>query len=630
MPYADLDAEGIWVQTQHTEKALIKQVPGARFSAAQKLWRVPQSWAAMVILRGVFGSTFNYGDALASWVWQERQARVDPATLLRAGKDGDSWIAEYVGANRLRPYQESGVRWLLQAGNAVLADDMGLGKTIQTLAALHMADKLGWNPLPALVICPSSVKINWARHAATWFPGATPHVLPAGTAKGRKALAAASTDPTALVITNFEAVRSFSRLAPYGSVKLRRCRECDKKFGDDIASHLCHVHPKELNGFGFRFVVVDEIHRIINAQAQQTRAIWSTIHDPSVVRRWGLTGTPIVKHAGDLWSIMHAVEPIEWPTRGQYLERYVLYEWNQFAGQDPVALKAEHRTELFSFLDPRFRRMTGAAVDLQLPPKVRTTRWVTLPTAQRKAYDSLRDSLSTMYQGTTLIAQNHLVASTRLMQFASGSVEVIEKPDPDDVGTWKISIKEPSPKMDVFEEVLDELGVGHGRTVPIVVSAEHKPLLALAAARLEKRGVLYGMLTGDVLESERQRVLDELQAGRLPVLLFTGSAGGTGVDMFAADTLINLQRSWSLTTELQREARVHRIGSERHSQVQIIDLITRDTVEEKQITAVIDKLRRLDEITRDRLSADPATVADLDAEEARILGSAPTRLEEII
>lgn len=637
MPYADLDDSGIWVQTQHTEKDLIKSVPGARYSNAEKLWRVPATWTSMVTLRGVFGDTFHYGEALSRWTWQLRESRVDPAMQLRAAHEGDVWVADHIGVGRLRPYQESGVRWLLQAGNAVLGDEMGLGKTVQTLAALQMADKLGWSPLPALVVCPNSVKIQWERQTARWFPAATPYVLPQGTVQGRKTLAQAKTDPTALVIMHYQAARAFSRLKAYGPIRLLKCKECEPKFGEEMPAHRCHIHPKELNGFGFRTAVLDEVHRANSPKAQQTRALWSIVHDPSVVLRWGLTGTIITENFGDLWSVMHTIAPEDFPTRTQFMDRYALYRWNQFATQDVAGIRLDTREEFFRIFDPRFRRMTKAVVGTDLPPKTRTPRWAELSRGQRKTYDELAGQLrSTITSRLTnedtsqFVAHNHLVAATRLLQLAAGTVVINEKPDPDDIATWKIGIVEPSPKLDVFEEVLDELGVGAGRTVPIVVAAEHKDLLRLAAARLETRGVRYGILDGDTPHAERQAVLDTLQAGQLPVLLFTSSAGGEGVDMFAADTLINLQRSWSLVVELQKEARVHRIGSEIHDSIQIIDIVVRGTIEERQIESLTEKMRRLDEITRDRVSADPATVASLDAEEARIIGSTSTDLEGFI
>jgi SNF2 family DNA or RNA helicase len=208
------------------------------------------------------------------------------------------------------------------------------------------------------------------------------------------------------------------------------------------------------------------------------------------------------------------------------------------------------------------------------------------------------------------------------MQFACASVDV-DRVDPNKVSTWKVSLREPSPKLDELEIVLEELGVlspGFSRP-PVLVSAQFKQLLRMAAKRLEKLGVAHAVIDGDVSQHDRDQALDALNAGRIKVLLFTGQSGGTGLDMSAADVLINLQRSWSLVDERQKEDRNHRIGSERHESVLVIDIITEDTVEEDQVDALLEKMLRLDEITRDRAELARASLdtSALDAEEARIL-----------
>jgi SNF2 family DNA or RNA helicase len=155
---------------------------------------------------------------------------------------------------------------------------------------------------------------------------------------------------------------------------------------------------------------------------------------------------------------------------------------------------------------------------------------------------------------------------------------------------------EPSPKLDVMMELLEEM---EGR--PLVICALSKQLINLAAARLEKLGVPHGLITGDVHELDRRRNLDQFQAGKLRALLVTIGAGGVGLTMTAADTILFLQRSWSLIQNLQMEDRVHRIGSEIHEAIHIIDVVAPDTVEEWQITRIHEKLKRLEEIRRDGL-----------------------------
>jgi SNF2 family DNA or RNA helicase len=217
-----------------------------------------------------------------------------------------------------------------------------------------------------------------------------------------------------------------------------------------------------------------------------------------------------------------------------------------------------------------------------------------------------------------------LAAHTRMLQLSSSSVKVT-KVDPDDVTTWEVELIEPSPKIDALEEILEELGVlaREYDGPPVLVAAEHKQLINLAAKRLDKLGMRYALVTGDVSPYDRQKALDALRARTIRVLMFTNKAGGVGMDMSASDTLVNIQRSWSLVDELQKEDRNHRIGSEIHECVRIIDVVTRDSVEEGQITTLHEKLERLEEITRDRaalLAANPYALTDeLDAAEAEIM-----------
>jgi SNF2 family DNA or RNA helicase len=468
---------------------------------------------------------------------------------------------------------------------------------------IRARQQLANDGLPALIVGPNSVKHHWAKESSRWLPEATPYVIEGSAAQRRKLLKEASGDPSALVILNIEAVRLFSRLAPYGSVRLVRCRECDPTNGDEnIKSSRCEVHRKELNDFDFRTVVLDEAHRVKDPQAKQTRALWHVGHASSVRYRWALTGTPVANHPGDLWSIMHFVAPDDYPTKSAYQERYCLMSFNAFGGLDVVGIRPDTRDELFKVLDPRFRRMLKAVVLPQLPPKIREIREVDMPTRQAKAYRELESNLRTrLADGSLLIAANQLVVKTRLMQFASASV-VVTKPDEDDIATWQVEMREPSPKLDALEEVLDELGVTttNHRIAPVLIAAEHLDIIRMISVRLDKLRVPHGIISGEVAPIDRQRAIDDMNAGRNRALVFTGKAGGVGLNMSAADTLINVQRSWSLVDEKQKEDRNHRVGSEIHDSVRIIDIITRDTVEEDQIQRLYEKLERLEEITRDR------------------------------
>lgn len=610
---ADIVGDRVYVWTEFRDKERVKLVPGITWDPDDKVWTAPISWATCQVLRGVFGHDLVIGETLTRWARREREMRIDPAMELRAMTDYPE------GRKGLYPFQRAGVRFLTIAGDALLADEMGTGKTVQVAVAL---DELGPDALPALVICPNAVKRNWAREITRWHSVATPYILDGTASARRKKIIAATDDPNAVIIVNIEAVRMFSRLAPYPSVSLRRCSECAPKGVNATVEKFtqCEVHEKELNRVPFKTVIFDEAHRIKEPKSKQTRAAWALMHGKTVQRRWALTGTPIANHPGDLWAIMHGVSPSDFPSKTKFLDRFAQLSWNSFGGLDIVGLNVTTRDEFFRILDPRFRRMPKELVLTQLPPKIRTQRYVQMSLKQRKAYEELAAGMLTRLEdGSLLVTTNNLTTHMRLLQLSSSYAEII-KDDPDDVTTWKVILKDPSPKIDELLAIIDELGGDK----QLVVAAESRQLIELTARRLEKEKITYGMITGAVTEAERDYVLQEFQAGRRRVMLFTVKAGGTGLTMTAADTIVFLQRSWSMIDNKQAEDRVHRIGSEHHRVITIIDIVAEDTVEEThQIPRLIEKLDRLEEIVRDRATLEAAgrDVSHLNYEEAQIMNA---------
>jgi len=620
MPTAERVGDRIYVQTIWSEKDQMSRLPGANWNNGERRWMMPLSWAACLQLRGTFGDRLNVDPALAEWSWTEYNDRIKPALEHRELLDFPEPL-DFGLDPRLYPFQRAGVEWMTYSGSGLLGDDMGSGKTVQMLEFIRVMESL-----PALIIPPNGVVFNWARECRTWLPGATPYALTGSVNEKRKLLETARNDPTALVITNIESVRLLSRLAPYGSLRLARCRECDPCHGEEtLTASRCEVHPKPLNSFPFVTVVVDEAHRIRHPNSKQTRAVWSVSRNEAVRYRWALTGTPIANHVGDLWSIMHFVAPHEYPVRGGFIDRYAQTSWNRFGGLDITGVNPLTKDEFFRIFDPRFRRMPKKLVLPQLPPRVLVTRYVQMSPKQRKAYRELESNLVTvMDDGQVLVAPNNLVGQTRLLQLAATycDVEWVPDPKPDDPDNVKCvvtALREPSPKIDELLVVLEELG-----DRPVVVAAESRRLIELAAARLEKVGVPHELITGAQSQWERDRALDLFQRGETRVLLVTIGAGGEGLSMTAADTMIYLQRSFKMIGNAQMDARIDRPGAEKHMSLTYIDIVTEDTVEvTKLIPRLREKQHRLEEIVRDRdrLRRLGRSTDNLDAEELEIMGS---------
>jgi SNF2 family DNA or RNA helicase len=599
----------IIVSTQWNEKELIKQVPGSRWDPREMYWTLPLSWSSCITLRGVFGDLLRVDTSLNDWARQEKLSRINIVTRMRTqtAPDLDTWD------KRLYDFQAADVEFLIHAGDSLLANDMGTGKTISALTTLRTIP----NSLPALVICPNSVKSSWEREAHTWFPEANVYVV-AGTPKVKERLFdAAITDAQALVVINIEAVRLHSRLSGYGSIRLRKCRDCDPNGEAGLRTSQCEVHPKILNLLGFRSVILDEAHRIKDPHSKQTRACWAVMHQGSVQRRWAMTGTPIANDPSDLWSIMHAVNKNDFPSRSKFIDRYCLQSWNAFGGLSVVGTNPQTRDEFYKILDPRFRRMPKELVLPQLPKKLRQTRYVYMSPKQEKAYKEIEENFVTMLGDRELLtAPSNLAVQVRLMQLAS-SYCTVEMTDPNDPRGWKVTLIDPSPKVDELIDILDDLG-----DKPVVVAAEHRQLIELAAKRLDKLGIKYGLITGAQNTFQRDQAKEQFQAGNLRVLLFTVKAGGTGITLTKADTIIFLQRSWSMIDNLQSEDRVHRIGSEGHENITVIDVVTKDTLEDmRQIPKLYEKFQRLEEIRRDRklLESKGMDVSHLVDEETQVL-----------
>jgi SNF2 family DNA or RNA helicase len=632
MAAIERDGDVIVVNATFSEKELVKQVPGSAWSSRDHRWTVPLSWAACLQLRALFTTNLDIGPQLTEWSWGEA-ARIKMAMDIR--EDTGNGRARPPGQNQLFPFQDVDVEFTAVAGNALISHEMGLGKTITALASLKTHANL-----PALVICPNTTKTGWFRQTQTWYPEAHPYVISGSAIQRRKLLAEAKKDPKALVIINIEAVRMFSRLAPFGSIRLAKCSQCDPS--TDRKPSVCEVHRRELNDFGFKTIILDEAHRIKDPKSKQTRACWAVGHDASVERRWALTGTPIANHIGDLWSVMHFVEPIEYATKSKFVDRYALVAWNAFGGLDIVGVNPATRDEFQKIFHPRFRRMLKVQVREQLPIHQRSQVWVEMGPKQAKAYKEIESQLITLIDDEPMTVPNNLTKMMRLLQLASSyaDIEWVNVPDkcrnpkhdlePDrfrrgsctccfDHQELIVHLAEPSPKLDALEELLD------GTDKPVIIAAESKQLIMLAAKRFDKnrKNEPYGLITGDQDEWERDKAIKQLQHGDLRAILMTIGAGGTGVDgLQAADTMIFLQRSWSMVNNIQAEARIDRIGSTSDS-VHYIDIICRDTVEErKQHPALAAKFTRLDEITQDRarLAALGQTSHELELEVEQLSG----------
>jgi SWI/SNF-related matrix-associated actin-dependent regulator 1 of chromatin subfamily A len=582
---ASLDPSGkhIRLDVEWRYKELCKSIPGSSWSASDQVWRIPLSWSSCLALRSTFRDDLIINEDLTGWANTQLTSRIAPANELRD-------LEEFADPKNedLFPHQRAGVKFLATAKRALLADEPGLGKTAQAIRALKELNEQGEDVFPALIVCPNTLKKNWAREFARWYPEVTTQVIK-GTTTQRKKQFETQAD---IYIINWESLRTHSRLAPYGSIALARCSACG---GHDerVSLNRCEVHERELNKIDFKSVVADEIHRSKDPKSKQTRALWSATGDAKI--RFALTGTPIANNVVDMWSILHWLSPEDWSSKTKWIDRMIDTMMNAFGGMMVIGVKPHMEEEFQKTISHHMRRMLKARVLPWLPDVVNERRDIEMSTKQKKAYEQMRDHMiAELESGEALSAPSVLTQTIRLLQFASSYADMVVN---ETTGEPSAVLSEPSCKVD---SLMDDIKNGDFGDDSVAVCAVSRQLIELLSKALTKADIQHGLITGAQDEDERQQAIDDFQSGRIKWILFTAQAGGVGVTLTAARRLIMLQRPWSLVDHKQAMDRVHRIGSEIHDSVIITDYVTEGTIEERVLQVLETKADNFEQIVHDK------------------------------
>lgn len=422
-------------------------------------------------------------------------------------------------AAELRDYQLEGYRWLSRLAawgvGGCLADDMGLGKTIQALAVL--VDRMEHGP--ALVIAPTSVGFNWAREAERFAPTLTP-TLYRDTDRSEFLDSVGAGD---VVITSY-------------ALALR--------------------HAEELSNVEWGTLIIDEAQFIKNSSTKTARAI----RDLPAKWKLALTGTPLENHLGDLWSLFRSVSP------------GLLGSWDRFRNRFVTPIQkqndSESRKRLSRTIRPFILRRTKSEVLSELPQRTEIELTAELSKAERKLYEDARlwaaAHLANLAQDQEEIHFQVLSALTRLRQLACHPRLV----DPDWEGT--------SAKLDLLLDTVDELREGRHRALVFSQFVQH---LALIREALDERKISYQYLDGSTPAHQRQERVEAFQRGEGDLFLISLKAGGTGLNLTAADYVIHMDPWWNPAVEDQATDRAHRIGQTRP--VTVYRLVTADTIEQQ-------------------------------------------------
>ncbi len=427
----------------------------------------------------------------------------------------------------LRDYQLAGFRWmqfLARHGlHGILADDMGLGKTLQTLAHILTEKQSGESRgLPTLVVAPTSVVPNWRAEALKFTP-----------------------DLRVLVLNGPERKRYF-RSIPHADLVL-------------TSFALLQRDIDKLAATPFHMVVLDEAQYIKNPRSKMAQAACKL----DARNRLCLSGTPIENHLGELWSLMNFLVPGFLGTEEAFNTRF----------RTPIEKNGDsERNEILkSRVAPLILRRTKDQVAKELPPKTELVHLIELNTGQKDLYETVRATMNKRVREAIAargIGQSQIVFLDALLKLRQ--ICCHPKLLPEDYSNDVVD----SAKLDFLTDLLAVL-IEEGRR--ILLFSQFTTMLSLIEAHLVKEKIAYLKLTGE--SKDRGKLVEDFQNGKAPVFLISLKAGGTGLNLTAADTVIHYDPWWNPAAEAQATDRAYRIGQ--NNPVFVHKLLCQDTVEER-------------------------------------------------
>lgn len=426
----------------------------------------------------------------------------------------------------LRDYQEIGLNWLAFLReyhlNGILADDMGLGKTVQTVAHIQNEKESGRLTHPVLVIAPTSLMGNWRREIIAFAPELKVIVLQ-GPNRHQYFSSIARAD---VVLTTYP-------LLP---------RDADALLAEQ-----------------YHLLVLDEAQMIKNPRAKAAQLVRKITTE----HRLCLTGTPMENHLGELWSLFDFLMPGFLGNLKTFKRHY----------QNPIEKHGdiEKRDQLARRVAPFMLRRKKDEVEKELPPKTEMIRSIPLGKSQAALYETIRLSMEARVRETIAskgLARSHITILDALLKLRQTCC---------DPGLLKLQqarkVKE-SAKLSMLMEMLPEL-LEEGRRV--LIFSQFVSMLRIIENKLDEAEIGYVKLTGET--RKRDEVIESFDKGKADVFLISLKAGGVGLNLTSADTVILYDPWWNPAVEAQAMDRTHRIGQEKP--VFVYKLLTEGTVEEK-------------------------------------------------
>ncbi|PGH58545.1 helicase SNF2 [Azospirillum palustre] len=462
----------------------------------------------------------------------------------------------------LRPYQRTGLDWLQFLGGhgfgGILADDMGLGKTLQALAHLLTEKEAGRLDRPSLLIAPTSVLGNWRAEVQRFAPTLRTLVLHG---PQRKAAHGSLADHD-LVVTSY--------------ALLPRDREV-------LAAQPWHM------------AIFDEAQYLKNPAGQSYKAAQAL----EARQRLCLTGTPVENNLDELWALFAVCVPSLFGDRTGFRRTFrTPIEKHGDAGRQRVLARR---------VRPFLLRRTKEQVAADLPPKTEIVETVEPGDSQRDLYETIRLAMDKRVREEVALkglARSHITILDALLKLRQVCCDprLVKL----ETARRRVAKGASSAKLDRLLEMLPEL-LADGRR--ILLFSQFTSMFDLIRPELERLAIPFVELTGD--SRDRETPIRRFQAGEVPLFLVSLKAGGTGLNLTAADTVIHYDPWWNPAVEDQATDRAHRIGQDKP--VFVYKLVTAGTVEERMVQ-LQERKRRLGEAVydRDRAAEDLLTADDLD------------------
>jgi superfamily II DNA or RNA helicase len=437
----------------------------------------------------------------------------------------------------LRPYQLIGYSWLchlhLLKWGGLLADDMGLGKTLQVLTLLQHLKNEGLTTAPHLLLAPTSLLFNWLDEAAKFCP-----------------------ELNVLVFHGFEREKNAAELKKYDLI---------------ITSYgTAAVDIEFLYGIRYHYLILDEAQAIKNPFSQKFKMVMLF----EAYNRIALTGTPVENSSSDLYALMSFVNPGFFGTLKMFKDN--------LAGKGDEQ-DVERAATLLKMTKPFILRRTKKQVATDLPSKTEMTIWCEMEPPQRKIYDRYRKQFRAYLtdkidadglENSKLYVLDGLM---KLRQICNSPVLMKDAP----------AFNEPSCKIVELMEHIMEKTTGH----KLLIFSAFTGMLALIRSGLDQQGIAYAYLDGKTTLNKRKTAVTNFQENETcRVFLISLKAGGTGLNLTAADYVYLVDPWWNPAVENQAIDRCYRIGQEKH--VMAYRMICKDTLEEK-ILEIQDKKRKL-------------------------------------